>query len=52
MLFFPVLAVAVALIVIGRGGDNQFFEERRRDRIARTVLLWLGILILLGWVFL
>jgi hypothetical protein len=52
MLFFPVLALAVALIAIGRGGNNQFFEERRRDHIGRTVLLWLGILVLLGWVFL
>jgi hypothetical protein len=55
MLAFPVIAFAVALIAIGRGAGSQFFgDERRRDRIARQVLLWLGIAILiadLGWWF-
>lgn len=52
MLRFPLIAFCVALIAIGRGSSNQFFEERRRDRIARQVLLVLGVGILLGWFFL
>jgi hypothetical protein len=50
----PVIAFAVALIAIGRGAaSGQFLEvERKRDRIARHVLLVLGIAILVafsGW---
>lgn len=48
MLAFPVLAVALALIAIGRGGNKQVFDERRRDRIARQVLFYLGIAILIA----
>jgi hypothetical protein len=52
--FFPVIALALALIAIGRGAaSGQFREvERKRDRIARYVLLSLGIAILVayaGW---
>jgi hypothetical protein len=55
--FFPVIALALALIAIGRGAaSGQFREvERKRDRIARYVLLSLGIAILVayaGWWFL
>jgi hypothetical protein len=51
---FPLIDFCKALIAIGRGSSNQFFEERRRDRIARKVLLVLGIgiCILLGFLFL
>jgi hypothetical protein len=54
--FFPVIALALALIAIGRGAaSGQFREvERKRDRIARYVLLSLGIAILVayaGWWF-
>jgi hypothetical protein len=54
--FFPVIALALALIAIGRGAaSGQFLEvERKRDRIARYVLLSLGIAILVayaGWWF-
>ena len=52
MLRFPLIAFAVALIAIGRGGSSLFFEERRRDEIARKVSLGLGIAILIGWFFL
>jgi len=46
--FSPVIALALALIAIGRGAaSGQFLEvERRRDRIARHVLLALGVGIL------
>ena len=55
--FFPVIALALALIAIGRGAaSGQFREvERKRDRMARYVLLSLGIAILVayaGWWFL
>lgn len=51
---FPVVALALALIAIGRGAmSGQFLEvERKRDRIARYVSLSLGIAILVayaGW---
>jgi hypothetical protein len=54
MLAFPVIALALALIAIGRGAaSGQFREvERKRDRIARYVCLALGIAILvvyIGW---
>ena len=54
MLAFPVIALALALIAIGRGAvSGQFREiERKRDRIARYVSLALGIAILsvyIGW---
>jgi hypothetical protein len=50
--FAPVVALAMALIAIGRGAaSGQFLEvERRRDRIARNVLLALGIAILAAYV--
>ena len=48
MLAFPVIAVALALIAIGRAGSKQFFDERRRDRIARRVLFYFGIAILVA----
>jgi ABC-type dipeptide/oligopeptide/nickel transport system permease subunit len=46
MLAFPVIALAIALIAIGRGGDKLFLEERRRDRAARRAMLVVGIVIL------
>jgi hypothetical protein len=48
--FFPAIALALALIAIGRGAlGEQFLEvERKRDRIARYVCLALGIAILLA----
>ena len=54
MLAFPVIALALAFISIGRGAaSSQFSEvERKRDRIARYVCLALGIAILavyIGW---
>lgn len=54
MLAFPVIALALALIAIGRGAaSGQFREvERKRDSIARYVSLALGIAILsvyIGW---
>jgi hypothetical protein len=50
--FFPVIALALALIAIGRGAaSGQFREvERRRDRVARYVCLTLGIAILVAYV--
>jgi hypothetical protein len=47
---FPVIALALALIAIGRGAmSGQFLEvERRRDRIARYVFLSLGVAILVA----
>jgi len=53
MLYFPVVALAVALIAIGQGAmSGQFREvERKRDRIARYVCFGLGILLLLWWPF-
>jgi hypothetical protein len=47
MLAFPVIAFAVALIVIGRGSSRLYLEERRRDRVARRVMLVLGIVVLI-----
>jgi hypothetical protein len=54
MLRFPLIAFCIALIAIGRGSSNQYFEERRRDLVARRMLLVLGIgiCILLGCFFL
>jgi hypothetical protein len=52
MLRFPMIALAVALIAIGRGSDALFFEERERDQVARKVMLILGIGVLVGWFFL
>jgi hypothetical protein len=51
-LFFPVIAVALALIAIGRGAaSGQFLEvERKRDRIARHICLVAGISILIAYV--
>jgi hypothetical protein len=46
MYAFPVIAVAIALIAIGRGAALQYFDERPRDQIARRVCLVLGIVIL------
>jgi hypothetical protein len=52
MYAFPVIAVAIALIQIGRGAmSGQLLEvERRRDKIARHVCLALGILVLVAYV--
>ena len=52
--FFPVIALALALIAIGRGAaSGQFREvERKRDHIARYVCLTLGIAILVAYVIL
>jgi hypothetical protein len=49
VLAFPVIALAVALIAIGRGGNKLFLDERRRDRVARQTMLALGILILVAY---
>jgi hypothetical protein len=51
VLAFPVIALAVALIAIGRGAmSGQFLEvERKRDRYARYFCLALGIVILVTW---
>jgi hypothetical protein len=48
--FSPVIALALALIAIGRGAmSGQFREvERKRDRIARYVCLTSGIGILVA----
>jgi hypothetical protein len=52
VLFFPVIALALALIAIGRGAaSGQFLEvERKRDRIARHICLGLGIAILVAYI--
>lgn len=52
LVFFPVIALALALIAIGRGAaSGQFREvERKRDRYARYVCLALGIAILVTYV--
>jgi hypothetical protein len=49
---FPVIALALALIAIGRGAaSGQFREvERKRDRIARQLCLATGIAILIAYV--
>jgi hypothetical protein len=49
---FPVIALALALIAIGRGAaSGQFREvERKRDRIARQLCLVTGIAILIAYV--
>jgi hypothetical protein len=49
--FFPVIALALALIAIGRGAaSGQFLEvERKRDRIARHICLIAGIAILIAY---
>jgi hypothetical protein len=55
--FFPVIALALALIAIGRGAASGQFreEERKRDRIARYVCFALGVAILIAdilyWIF-
>ena len=51
---FPVIALALAFIAIGRGAmSGQFLEvERRRDRIARYTCFVVGVVILVayaGW---
>ena len=48
MLAFPILAIAIALIAIGRGGGKQYFDERPRDRVARRMLFYLGIVVLVA----
>lgn len=52
VLFFPVIALALALIAIGRGAaSGQFLEvERKRDRIARYICLAAGIAILIAYI--
>jgi hypothetical protein len=52
LLFFPVVALALALIAIGRGAaSGQFREvERKRDRIARYLCLFSGAAILIVYV--
>jgi hypothetical protein len=52
VLFFPVIALALALIAIGRGAaSGQFLEvERKRDRIARHICLVAGVAILIAYV--
>lgn len=52
MLAFPVIALAVALIAIGRGAmSGQLLEvERKRDRIAPYLCLAAGVAILACWV--
>jgi hypothetical protein len=52
VLLFPVIALAIALIAIGRGAaSGQFLEiERKRDRIARHICLVAGIAILIAYV--
>jgi hypothetical protein len=47
MLAFPLIALAIALIAIGRGSSKLHLDERRRDRIARQVMLAIGILLLI-----
>lgn len=53
LLFFLVIALAIALIAIGRGAaSGQFREEKRsRDRIARHACLITGITILIVYGF-
>ena len=52
MLWFPVVAFAIGLIAVSRIPSSEFFAmDRPRDRIARHLLLALGILILLACVF-
>jgi hypothetical protein len=56
MLRFPIFALAMAMIAIGRGAaSGQFLEvERRRDRIARYCFLIGGVSILffsILWLF-
>jgi hypothetical protein len=52
MLLYPVIALALALIAIGRGAmSGQLLEvERKRDRIARYLCLAAGVAILVVWV--
>jgi hypothetical protein len=52
VLLFPVIALALALIAVGRGAaSGQFLEvERKRDRIARHICLTTGIAILIAYV--
>ena len=47
MLAFPAIALAIALIAIGRASSKLFLEERPRDRMARQVMFVLGIVILI-----
>jgi hypothetical protein len=51
MLAFPVIALVVALIAIGRGAmSGQLLEiERKRDRYARYICFTLGVVILMAW---
>jgi hypothetical protein len=51
VLFFPIIAVALALIAIGRGAaSGQFLEvERKRDRVARHICLVAGVAILIAY---
>jgi hypothetical protein len=48
---FPIIALALALIAIGRGAaSGQFLEvERKRDRIARHICFVSGIAILIAY---
>jgi|GEM_PF-6849793 len=53
LLFFPVFAVALALIALGRGAaSGQFREvERSRDRMTRHICLVSGVTILIVYTF-
>lgn len=53
LLFFPILAMALALIALGRGAaSGQFREvERSRDRMTRHVCLVSGMTILIVYAF-
>lgn len=53
LLFFPVLAVALALIALGRGAASGQFREmkRSRDSITRHVCRVSGMTILIVYTF-
>lgn len=53
LVFFPVIAVALALLAIGRGAASGRFreDERKRDRIARQICFISGIIILIVYIF-
>jgi hypothetical protein len=50
LVFSPIIALALALIAIGRGAlQGQFLEvERKRDRITRHICFGLGVAILIA----